>query len=527
MTRREGVLCTVGLVAVALLWSLGIHAPFVYDDKIEVIGNPTIRIYTELGAIATYNVSRPLLIATYALNWAWGGFDPTGYHVVSIAVHVVNVLLVGLVLRELVSPRVAHTTALLWGVHPMCVQGVTYITGRSDALCATFWLAASLAWLRNNGRWTLIFVAAGLLTKEHTVLLPLWLWFLAPHRRAQSGPGWALASMCGLVVAGAALRVGIMGWPHLELQRPVWQQTMQQAAAWDRYVLLWLVPYGQSVLHDPPPLGPWPIVPMVSLVFWLAAIAAALASRRIPPWRGSDVRWPPLALGFLLFVCWLLPTSILPLKESVAEHWAYLAGVPLIAAGCLWLEPRGALLPVATLFTLGLGALTVQQNRMWSSEVALWQNAAVLYPQSADANYGYADALRFAADWSPAEAGYRHVLELRKDDENAAINLGICRAQQGHADEAHAIWTEVTRLHPHACRAHDNLGAWARRYGTRREALDEYLSAFHWCSDDADALLNLGDLFWERGDTGLARKYYAQYLAVLPYGAEAERVRAR
>ena len=532
MTRRW-LLAALGLLAVGALWGTGLHAPFVYDDKVEVIGNPTLRVYTELSAIATYNVSRPLLILTYALNWASSGLDPVGYHLASIAIHLVNVTLVGLVVAELVNARIGAATALLWGVHPMCVQGVTYITGRSDALCALFWLAASLAWLRGDRRhslhWTLVFVAAGLLTKELTVLLPLWLWFLTPHRRGgASGTPWrALAVMAALVVGGAALRVWMMGWPQLEVHRTVWQQAVLQAYAWDQYLRLWAAPIGQSVLHDPPALGPWPLVPLTSLILWTGAWLWVLWSRRTAPWRGLDARWPLPALGGLLVFCWLLPSGVIPLKESIAEHRAYLVGVPILALVSTGLDRLGILKPAVAGLALVLGGLTVAQNAQWSSEAALWRQAATLYPKSADANYGYADALRFQGEWAEAEAGYRLVLELREDDQNAAINLGICRAERGFADEAHAIWQEVTRKHPKACKAHDDLGAWARLHATRREALDEYLSAFRWCPTDPDALLNLGDLMWERGDTALARKYYQSYLDVLPSGAEAARARAR
>ena len=521
------------LAAVAVLWGTGVHAPLVYDDKVEVVGNPTIRLFSELGAMVTYNVSRPLLILTYAVNWAIGGLDPVGYHVVSIAIHLVNIVLVGLLLRRLVSPRVAAATALLWGVHPMCVQGVTYVSGRSDALCALFWLAASLAWLRDNQRMTMLFVAAGLLTKELAVLLPLWLWFLTPHRDTDAAPGVALslpwrpfAGMAAMVGAGGVLRVGMMGWPHLEVQRSAWQQAVLQAVAWNDYVWLWVLPVGQSVLHDPPQLEPWPLVPMISLILWSGAVLALLWARGVGPWAARP-RWPLLALGGLFIVCWLLPSSLFPLKESIAEHRAYLVGVPLIGAICGQLERRGVLRPAATVLGAGLALLTVQQNAIWSSEVALWRNAARLYPQSADAHYGHGDALRFAGEAQQAEQAYRTVLALRPDDDNAAINLGITRAEQGDTDGARDIWMEVTRRSPRSCAAHVNLGAWARRHATRREALDEYLSAFRWCPQDPNALLNLGDLMWERGDTGLARKYYAMYLDSLPYGAEAERVRRR
>ncbi|HNC94623.1 MAG TPA: hypothetical protein PKW90_00790, partial [Myxococcota bacterium] len=134
------------LVLVALLYLRVMQAPFVYDDKIEVVGNPTIRVLTNWQAVATYNFSRPLLIATYALNWWWSGLESWSYHLVSLGIHLLNTMLALSLGRRLMPPASAMVATLAWAVHPMLIESVTYITGRSDALCATFWLLALIGW---------------------------------------------------------------------------------------------------------------------------------------------------------------------------------------------------------------------------------------------------------------------------------------------------------------------------------------------------------------------------------------------
>ncbi len=518
----------VGLCAVALLWATGLHAPFVYDDKIEVIGNPTIRVYTELGAIATYNVSRPVLIATYAVNWAIGGLDPTGYHAVSIGVHVLNVVLVGLLLQRVLAAAqgatargstAAWAAALLWGAHPMCVQGVTYVAGRSDALCATFWLGSSIAWLDRRRGWTLALLTGALLTKELGALLPLWLVLLRPPDPAERR---AVAWMVGLVALGGAVRVGVMGWPALQWTRGFWAQFSSQGGAWSRYLALWLWPGHQSILHDPDWKGTTALVNTLLAIAW--AVSLGWAVWRVVRTPGQTPVTRTLALGWVFIGCWLLPSGALPLKEVMAEHRAYLMGVPLMALLCVVVERRGGMILCAGV-GCALAAGTVVQNRLWSSEVDVWAAAAALYPESADARFGAADALRLARRWAEAEQAYRVVLQLRPDDESASVDLGIVRAEQGDDLGARAIWQELTARHPRSCAGHNNLGAWASRHGDRRAAMDEYSSAFRWCPDDPVALAGLGDVCWERGDTRLARKYYERYLEILPYGAEAARLR--
>lgn len=534
---KSRLLIFAACAGLALLWSTGLNAPFVYDDKIEVVGNPTLRIFSAYSAILLYNVSRPVLIATYAANWTLGGLNPIGYHVLSIAIHCVNVVLVGLLLNRLSTrigartgarngspwpPALGWMIAVLWGAHPMAVQGVTYITGRSDALCATFWLAASVAWLNGRQRQTLLWMAAALCTKELAVTLPIWLCVL----RRPTGREWrTIGIAAGMIAVGAALRVGVMGWPSLPPQRSLPVQWAAQGEVTARYLGLWLLPYGQSVLHDPVIDGPRLLVS--GALSGVAAVLSGLSLRSV--WRAwrSNSETPAFALGWLILVCWLAPSGALPLKELMAEHRAYLVGVPVLAALVLGLVRARMLVPGVVGLLAMNSTVTVLQNYLWNNEVRLWSAAAQTYPASALTRFGMADALRFSQQWTEAEAQYRTVIAMDPTHEDAAINLGIVLAEQGRTEEARAQWDAVVLANRESCSAHNNLGALAARSGDRLQAMNEYNSALHWCPGDPVALVNLGDLFWERGDTQSARSYYARYLTVLPHGAEAERVRLR
>ena len=148
---RLGWMVILGLVALAYI--NGVHAPFVYDDRIEVVGNSTIRDLGALRSVLEYNVSRVLLILTYAWNFQSFGLDPFGYHVTNLVIH-------GLAVGAGISfafrlgrrgdhprpMRIALLTALVWAIHPMGSEGVIYITGRSESLCALFVFSALALW---------------------------------------------------------------------------------------------------------------------------------------------------------------------------------------------------------------------------------------------------------------------------------------------------------------------------------------------------------------------------------------------
>ncbi len=508
------------LVVVALLYLRVMQAPFVYDDKIEVIGNPTIRVLTNWQAVATYNFSRPLLIASYALNWWWSGLESWSYHLLSLGIHLLNSMLVLQASRRLMPLPAAILATLAWAMHPMVIEGVTYITGRSDALCTTFWLVALIGWTDHvrgqSGRIVaMLALAGGLLTKEVAVALPLALLAIEQHLRGSirwRDHRW----VWGLGATALLVRLAAYGFPRGEVDRSFFLQAGTQVEVWLRCLQLWLLPVGQSILHDHPAvLGP---ESLAALLLW--GVIGGLA------WKRGGL----VALGLALWALPLLPASVVPLKETMAEHRSYLSGLGLIWALCSFLpawNPKKPVWIAALLLLPLLAGATLLRNEVWRDEVTLWQDAAAKNPESVDAAYGAADALRLAQRWSAAQEGFEQVIRMREDHLDARINLGITLAEQGKVAEAEQAWLAALRLQPRSCAAHNNLGALARRQGKLLVAITAYQSSMTWCPDDAIAQLALGDLFYEQGDPQKARYHYRRYLSVDPDGPAVKRVQNR
>ena len=292
------------VVLIALAWANGLTGAFTYDDKVEVVGNRTIRTLEQWHAVLGYNASRPLVILTWALDWRLWGLDPLGYHVVNVAVHAVNaglVFLLGEALCRRLALRQPLVTALaaaaVWAVHPMNTEAVTYVTGRSESLCATFYLATVLCWMRwrrtRDGFQLLLALGAFIMaaaTKEVAATIPaalLVVELLVPGPQPMRRRDWlAMVPFWLLVAAGAAARKMLYGvFVTDQWLRPPGVQLATEVEVVLRYLQLWLAPVSQSGFHDHKPIdhrmyltlqGRWRVLEACDLRYLTVPVAESL-----------------------------------------------------------------------------------------------------------------------------------------------------------------------------------------------------------------------------------------------------------
>src|SRR5215467_10675448 len=183
-----------------LVYANALHNRFVYDDYHTVIENESIRSLANLRAIFWHDVTRPIVNFSYAVDRALWGPAPFGFHLTSVLLHALNVvLLFALARRVRLDVIPAFAAAALLAVHPMMTEAVGYVSGRSEVLCAAFLLIALLCanrWLygpeERRGRWlglSLAAWAAALMTKETAAMFPfvLVLYDVSAFRRMETG----------------------------------------------------------------------------------------------------------------------------------------------------------------------------------------------------------------------------------------------------------------------------------------------------------------------------------------------------
>jgi hypothetical protein len=427
--------------AVCGAWANALVGPFQFDDYNVIVHNPRVH---SLGAWARSLGSgiRPLLNLSYTLSWI-ADPSPFGFHLVNVVLHLANTLLAyRLCLALGVARPAALLAALLFGLHPIQTEAVTYVSGRSVSLMACAYVASVLAYVRGgegDGRRRVLSVALfglALAAKEVAVTLPL---VLALYEAA-TGPvgGWRRAwtrlrphcLLLGLafLLAGTSARYRELLGVSLGLRGPLANLATQLDAL--GYLASRLV-YPAGLCIDPALPAPSSLSAARTLTALAVLAIVGVASTRLR--RGS-----PAALAALWFFVLLLPTnSVLPRLDVVNERQVYLAALGpfvLLALGVERLRARyrriGAL---ALVLPAALAVATWARNREYRSEVALWRATVRIAPHNVRAWNNLGWAWQLAGCWAPAEAAYEEALRRAPGHAGVRANLQALNVERARA----------------------------------------------------------------------------------------------
>ncbi|MEO6758535.1 MAG: hypothetical protein ABIO24_03705, partial [Saprospiraceae bacterium] len=322
---------------------------------------------------------------SYWLNSVLDGANPARFHAVNILLHFLNSVLTFRILTSFLASRwTAVFLAGIFLVHPLQTESVSYIAGRSESLCALFFLGAyatflarspaPISWRRSAA--ILALYTAASMTKEHAVVLPALLLLTSPKTIRQD---WRLyAPLSVLALAGLAMVASVLAASKsagFNTHGVTWYEyALTQCRAIFHYVRLSLIPIGQSIDHDfPVSRTPFEYHAWIYLVALLLLVSAAYYFRH---------RYPLAAFGTFAFLILLAPTSsIIPVADPFAERRMY---IPLIALLLIAAEPLRRFrvsMPAAALVLGLLSFLTYQRNRLWADPVAFWIDTVSQSPQ--------------------------------------------------------------------------------------------------------------------------------------------------
>ena len=521
----------------AMMWG-----GFVWDDHLCIVVYPVqevsglAQIWFSPGAIEKEIHYWPLVYTTFWLEHKLWGFDPTGYHIVNVLLHLANTFLVWHLLRRMAVSG-AWMVAAVFAVHPLHVESVAWVIERKDVLSGLFYLSGVMAWMSfvekpRGGRYAaaLGLYVAGLLSKSIVVTMPLALliWHWWKHGRVTSIDLVRLVPFC---VVGLVITVGDLAFSRsvapLSIDYSLTERTLIASRALWFYAgkLLW--PTELAVIY---PSWDIRVTEPIAWGYLIGAVVLALALWKFRLRLGRG----PLA-GALFFAVTLSPVlgfvDFTYMKYAlVADRFQYLAciGIMAVVIGSTVhgvgrfsrIGQRGAGgLGVVILVTLG--TMTWRQAGIYRDDETFHRHIIALNPKALNVHRHLGNSLYKQGRYEEAVEAYRIAAEQRPNYAKVHSNLGMTLNKLGRFEEAETNLRRAIELDQNAKHRLSYLGD--ALFGQRRyaEAVEAYRMAAEKYPGDARIHSNLGAALNELGHFEEAETHLRRAIAHNPQARNA------
>ncbi|MCP4680755.1 MAG: tetratricopeptide repeat protein [Desulfobacterales bacterium] len=574
----------------AIVYTNTLNNPFVFDDAPNILENQAIRVttldFSSLYRAATegMNIMRPLGFLSFALNYYFGGYDVAGYHVVNIVIHLINGALVYfialLVFGRLLSesafiawmrsdpspgpgrasfiPLLALFSALIFTVHPIQTQAVSYIVQRYTSMVAMFYMGALLFYMRGrifmqeseSGAtpsvtgaprlliWSFFALAIlcgamALMSKQSAASLPLAILLVEYLLFDRTWKGWKrkliwMTPVLVLFLLGVVYMTGVLtaDAEFSDFLEDV-SEAMRETGEIDRwsylctqfnvlviYLRMMILPIGQSLDH----LYPFKsgffdgFTPAAFALLAMLAVVAVWSARKRPIITFS-IAW--------FFITLSVESSIFPISDAMFEHRMY----PAMLGFALFLghlpvyvltNQRMPALVLACAILLSLGISTYMRNRVWRDKLTLWTDVLAKNPENHRANSDLGITLFMAGEQSKGVERLHAALALKPNFALGHFNLGRARELRGDPDGAAQSYSEALRINSRYMMAHMNLGVVRGRQGRYEEAVRHFKRAIKIAPRAPEVRMNLGMALSRQGKEKEAIAHYRKALELNP-----------
>lgn len=551
---------SVALLLLALL-VLGCYAntftnPFIFDDIPNILENPYIRIdridadSLAEAAFQSPSTRRPLANLSFALNYSLDGYNPRGYHLVNVCIHIASGLLLYAAVKAALVATLKRSSpgdslpgsesgivrtndfskqtlalpfmaAMLWAVHPLQTQSVTYLVQRMNAMAAMFFLLAFLLFIKAETaakiylRLTLYTACAiaglmALASKENAATLPFFLllyrWYFTLDlqwrriRRELVVAALVLiffAALVYLIMGGQPIDAILSNYALRPFSLP--ERVLTQFRVVVFYISLLLFPHPQRLNLDPhitisrSILDPPTTILSMGILVGLVAIALCLSKRKRV--LSFCILW---YLGNLL-----IESSVIGL-ELIFEHRNYLPsmafGLGLAWLLCTKLKSGNIMAIVFVGLTISLAMGTYQRNKVWWDDLTLWQDSAEKSPQKARPANKLGAALERRGRLEEAARYYRQAIQADVHYYLAYFNLGNVLKQQGRTADAIVNYNRALHLKPDFVKARNNLALALASQGQMAEGIRQLETAVANASANTLTFMRLGTFQMQTGN---------------------------
>lgn len=510
---KKTVLLQISLIIVLgfSVYADSLKGEFIWDDNAFVRDNVYIKDWrhipdiltksTAAGAGYSDDVYRPLQTFSYLIdNSVWKG-NLIGYHLTNILLHIlVSLAIYWLILLLFDNRMLAWFTSVLFIVHPVQTEAVSYISGRGDLLSALFMLLCAIFYIIQIGKQSrrlfiimLLSYTLAILGKENAIILPLLL---------------MLYHYVFKIKIKFKLLLPIMGIAFIYiLLRPV--RTM--ALSFDFNIFLKRIPgffvaiinylrilflplglhmeYGNRIFNFTNPKA------ILGLILTLLLLIYAFKERQVKKLLFFSVCW--------FFIALLPHSSVYPVCAFyMAEHWLYFSSVGfflILAYSLLLLYNRNhsrILFKISIICLVStFSFLTIRQNKYWDNQISFYQRTLKYAPYSARVYNNLCQAYLGGANYGEALKACKCAIDLKSDYPEAYCNLGDAYRNLGNIAQAEISYNDAIKIKPKFAIAYFQLGELYSHAGRSAEAIKKYEQVIEIDQNFIDAYNRLCEIY--------------------------------
>jgi Flp pilus assembly protein TadD len=523
------VVLAVGIILLltAIVYANSIHNDFTnWDDLSLVVDNPAIRSLSIDNLIDIFTPKagktyQPVRVLSYAIDYYLWKLNPLGYHLGNIALHGFSAVILYLLLASLLNKMrsessfesnriIALLASLLFAVHPVNVEAVTWISSRKYGLLAFFYFSSLYFYIKHSekGRYHRIYYALSivsyvlsLLSSPFSVTLPaiLFLYDYCSIRdinlynilkyRLLSYLPYVVLSISQFIILWNSFTTTPGPEPAIKSHEmnSIFYTFLTMLRVLYDYIKNLIFPFWLNNMYvDHTSTSVFEYKVILSLLVILLLLGILFFQVR------ADNKVNLFCLGWFVLT-WLPVSNIIPISTKMADRYLYLPAVGLFLLFSLsvyntshrWFSRKAKQLvavPLIAFLVFSLCYLSIDRNRVWANSQTLWE-----------------DSLRKApAYWVPH------------------MNLGLTMAQQGRIEEAISYYRESLRLNPNSVHTHNNLGVVLLERGQIGDAIGHYVAALRLKSDYAETYNNLGVALFNLGQLDKAIGHYLTAIKLDP-----------
>ncbi len=522
-----------------------LKADFVHwDDEGHLLENVVIRSLDaehirEIFSQSVQNVYIPLTTLSFALEYHFFGYNPFVYHLTNLLLHLLIVLLIYGSARLLgLGLLAAFCAGTLFGIHPMHVESVAWITERKDVLYAFFYMLAIFSYLlfmrkneqafRSNAKlsvgylvFVFLFGALSMLAKPMALSLPLILLWIDWYKDRKIDIKVLLEKL------PLGIMIGAVTWiTYSQHVRVPGDETGSAGLIWIWTFIFYLKQFFIPLFNVPIYRLSYPIS-IVEPEYLFSLIAFLLIGFSV--FRLRKYRLYIFALGYFLFsIFFLLRFDAAKDTNVVADRFMYLPSLGFcLLFGFLmevFLKKAAIAQQRFRLFVVGflivsvftfLGVRTYKQCQIWDNTIALWKHELKYFPKEHIALNNLGVELQGQESFKEAVDQYSHVLRVKAEGFEVKVNENILQ-DMNQINEVIGLYERAVRSKPDYVRAFYNLGNLYKEIGLYAEAVRLFNQAIATDPYYKDSFMNLGNLYRDVGEAQKAIESYTKYVQGLP-----------